>query len=299
MPRLLLLSGSRVAVVRCDEGDALPRAARAPRSDHRRCRGCPRRLALPALRAAVRRARTARRPGDDRCRSSRPPVPRRRSRPPPRGARRRRRRTGAGGDSQRASDDSRRGRSGAPARAAPARNAPAAVPGPHFRGTVAVHDCESEALGPRRRVRRSSRTTSCLETDLILIVSAAENVLHGGPAALVAACDAATARQANRRLAARAVARTRLGSWRSPSSSTRPAGAAACSASRCPRPPPPGRASPRLPARPEHRGAARRLTLTAAAQRTARFDAAIAPGRSCPRGRSRRCPCRAALGRPR
>ncbi|HLF68897.1 MAG TPA: lactate racemase domain-containing protein [Gaiellaceae bacterium] len=61
-----------------------------------------------------------------------------------------------------------------------------------FRGRVAVHDAESEELVP---VSESVRIhPSLVDTDLVLVVGAAETVLHGGPGALVAACDAATVR---------------------------------------------------------------------------------------------------------
>jgi hypothetical protein len=68
-----------------------------------------------------------------------------------------------------------------------------------FRGAVAVHDASSPDL-----VSLSIQTTrevrihpSLVETDLILTVSAAETVLHGGPGLLVNACDAATIRSAD------------------------------------------------------------------------------------------------------
>ncbi|MBA3400881.1 MAG: DUF2088 domain-containing protein [Actinobacteria bacterium] len=61
-----------------------------------------------------------------------------------------------------------------------------------FRGQVVVHDAESESLitiagGPRIH-------PALVETDLVLAVTAAETVLHGGPGAFIAACDAATIR---------------------------------------------------------------------------------------------------------
>lgn len=66
-----------------------------------------------------------------------------------------------------------------------------------FRGRVAVHDAADPGLAgipadaPRVRVARE-----LVETDLVVVVSAAETVLHGGPAALLAAADAETQRQA-------------------------------------------------------------------------------------------------------
>jgi Lactate racemase N-terminal domain len=61
-----------------------------------------------------------------------------------------------------------------------------------FRGRVLVHDVEDDAL---REVGDGVRINPALvRTDLVVVVSAAETVLHGGPAALVAACDAQTVR---------------------------------------------------------------------------------------------------------
>jgi hypothetical protein len=66
-----------------------------------------------------------------------------------------------------------------------------------FHGRVAVHDAADPALAgvpdgaPRVRVARE-----LVETDLDVVVSAAETVLHGGPATLLAAADADTQRRA-------------------------------------------------------------------------------------------------------
>jgi hypothetical protein len=66
-----------------------------------------------------------------------------------------------------------------------------------FHGRVAVHDASDPALAglpadaPRVRVARE-----LVETDLVVAVSAAETVLHGGPATLLAAADAETQRRA-------------------------------------------------------------------------------------------------------
>lgn len=66
-----------------------------------------------------------------------------------------------------------------------------------FRGRVAVHDAADPELtgvpdgAPRVRVARE-----LVETDLVVVVSAAETVLHGGPASLLAATDAETQRRA-------------------------------------------------------------------------------------------------------
>ncbi len=66
-----------------------------------------------------------------------------------------------------------------------------------FHGMVAVHDAADPDLAgipadaPRVRVARE-----LVETDLVVVVSAAETVLHGGPATLLAATDADTQRRA-------------------------------------------------------------------------------------------------------
>jgi Lactate racemase N-terminal domain len=67
-----------------------------------------------------------------------------------------------------------------------------------FRGDVAVHDAAGEGLvaidtglSPPVRV-----APELVQTDLVIVVSAAESVLHGGPATLLAAADAATQRRA-------------------------------------------------------------------------------------------------------
>ncbi|HEX4323069.1 MAG TPA: lactate racemase domain-containing protein [Gaiellaceae bacterium] len=66
-----------------------------------------------------------------------------------------------------------------------------------FHGRVAVHDAADPALAglpadaPRVRVARE-----LVDTDLVVVVSAAESVLHGGPAVLLAAADAETQRRA-------------------------------------------------------------------------------------------------------
>jgi len=55
-----------------------------------------------------------------------------------------------------------------------------------------VHDAADDRLVP---ITGNSRIhPALLETELVVVLSAAETVLHGGPGALVAACDAATAR---------------------------------------------------------------------------------------------------------
>ena len=66
-----------------------------------------------------------------------------------------------------------------------------------FHGRLAVHDAADPALAglpagaPRVRV-----APELVDTDLVVVVSAAESVLHGGPATLLAAADAETQRRA-------------------------------------------------------------------------------------------------------
>ncbi len=67
-----------------------------------------------------------------------------------------------------------------------------------FRGHIAVHDAADPALvllddneQPELRVARE-----LVETDLVVVISAAETVLHGGPATLLAAANAAAQRLA-------------------------------------------------------------------------------------------------------
>jgi hypothetical protein len=63
-----------------------------------------------------------------------------------------------------------------------------------FRGRVLVHDAEADGLVPLTPEVRINPVL--VDTDVVLSVTAAETVLHGGPGALVAACDAQTVRAA-------------------------------------------------------------------------------------------------------
>ena len=66
-----------------------------------------------------------------------------------------------------------------------------------FHGTVVVHDAESPDLVSVDDGGRPLRVDPALtETDLVVVVTAAETVLHGGPAALLGAADAASLRAA-------------------------------------------------------------------------------------------------------
>src|SRR5437870_2006707 len=68
-----------------------------------------------------------------------------------------------------------------------------------FHGRVAVHDVEDPELvevpGPGNRPFRVN--PALVETDAVVVVGAAETVLHGGPATLLGACDADTLRAAD------------------------------------------------------------------------------------------------------
>jgi hypothetical protein len=63
-----------------------------------------------------------------------------------------------------------------------------------FRGQVAVHDAADPALVPV--TSEISVNPVLVHADLVVVVSSAETVVHGGPGALLAACDAATIRRA-------------------------------------------------------------------------------------------------------
>ena len=62
-----------------------------------------------------------------------------------------------------------------------------------FRGRVLVHDAADPDLVPLVGETRVNR--ALVEADLVLPVSSAETVVHGGPGSLLAACDARTVRR--------------------------------------------------------------------------------------------------------
>ena len=66
-----------------------------------------------------------------------------------------------------------------------------------FRGRVLVHDAADPALAPLSVEDHPGTRVhpTLVETDIVVVVSSAETVLHGGPGALLAACDAATVRR--------------------------------------------------------------------------------------------------------
>jgi hypothetical protein len=61
-----------------------------------------------------------------------------------------------------------------------------------FRGRLVVHDAEADDLVPLTGGTRLQR--DLVESDVTVVVSAAETVLHGGPGTLLAAADAVTQR---------------------------------------------------------------------------------------------------------
>jgi hypothetical protein len=65
-----------------------------------------------------------------------------------------------------------------------------------FHGTVIVHDCEHPDLRPLGDVDGTTIRVNpaLLDTELVVVVSAAESVLHGGPAVLLGACGPESAR---------------------------------------------------------------------------------------------------------
>ena len=86
-------------------------------------------------------------------------------------------------------------------RRAPLRSLERLLPRPTaraFHGQIVVHDAErpelveiGEAAGRPVRVE-----PALVETDLVVVVTAAETILHGGAGALLSACDAGTVRRA-------------------------------------------------------------------------------------------------------
>jgi hypothetical protein len=86
------------------------------------------------------------------------------------------------------------------ARKLPRRDLERLLPPPvarEFRGRVIVHDAADPGL---TALDLDDRTHAAIEpaivdSELVVVVSSAETVLHGGPATLVSACDAATIRR--------------------------------------------------------------------------------------------------------
>ena len=61
-----------------------------------------------------------------------------------------------------------------------------------FHGHVLVHDATAPDLVS---LAGDARINPAVDADLVLVVSSAETIVHGGPGALLAACDAATVRR--------------------------------------------------------------------------------------------------------
>src|SRR5262245_51196480 len=79
------------------------------------------------------------------------------------------------------------------ARKLPRRDLERLLPPPEareFRGRVVVHDAADPELSPLHLADGTSvaMQTALLESDLVAVVTSAETVLHGGPAALLSAC---------------------------------------------------------------------------------------------------------------
>ncbi len=86
------------------------------------------------------------------------------------------------------------------ARKLPRRDLERLLPPPQareYRGRVLVHDAADPDLAGLELDdgTRAAIQPAIVDTDLVLVVSSAESVLHGGPAALVSACEAATSRR--------------------------------------------------------------------------------------------------------
>lgn len=81
------------------------------------------------------------------------------------------------------------------ARRLPRRDLERLLPPPRareFRGAVLVHDAADPDLLPLGEAGDVRVHRALVETDLVVVVSSAETILHGGPGALLAACDADT-----------------------------------------------------------------------------------------------------------
>ncbi len=64
-----------------------------------------------------------------------------------------------------------------------------------FRGSLLVHDAADPQLVPLAKTESIRVHRALVETDITLVLGAAETILHGGPGTLVAAADAATVRR--------------------------------------------------------------------------------------------------------
>ena len=191
-----LLSGSRIVTVPVGADDVIlrpPPPARPVWSTWQL--RCARRCAYPARRRIARRDRAPESSGQRRRRASRAPTPRRTGRSASGCARDR---------SRRAREARRRGRttSRSSSRAAShegvgGRSSRAPAPSPGARISRSGRRPRRSGCRSRRASADESRINAAVvDADLVLVVSSAETVVHGGPGALLAACDAATVRRA-------------------------------------------------------------------------------------------------------
>ena len=192
----------RIAVGRAARRRGAPVGAGAARPDHDVASAVAEALRLPALgpaaRASSRRAAGARRSSWSRHRC---PLPGVEGRSTADGARRHARRAHPRRHPTGASDGARRRRAGA---SEPARRELEALLPPVTCPRLPRHRRRARRRGrvacDHSRARRRTRWVSpaLVETDLVVTVSAAETVLHGGPAALLGACGPSEPRAAAR-----------------------------------------------------------------------------------------------------
>ena len=165
---------------------------------HARCRRGrrgARRPRLPALWSSARRARAARQARHGRRRASGAPAAGSAGRSATGGARDRSRPARGPRRRGRGRHAPRRRWARAADREEGARAAPSSSPG--ARVPRQASSSTTQPLPTSSRSRPTSRINpAVVDADLVLVVSSAETVVHGGPGALLAACDAATIRRA-------------------------------------------------------------------------------------------------------
>ena len=197
MPRVPLLSGSRIVLVPVDGRRRRAAAAAAAEQVADVAAAVRDALRFPLSGAAARRDRAARRRATIVVEPPALPFP---GAPSTRARTRSRRRSTS--SSAAAIPDERQTIlvAGGLGRRLGQRELERLLPPPQaraFRGQVVVHDAEARDLVASSATARVH--PALVETDLVVVVTAAETVLHGGPGALVAACDAATVRSRARR----------------------------------------------------------------------------------------------------
>ena len=190
------------------------------------------RLRFPLAGQPLEALVSARRARDDRRRAARASDPGRRARPAAGRDRGRRRRARAAAAPDRLPDAARRRRLARRRASEQLETLVSPEFARRFHGHVEVHDVERDdlvELGTRARIPLRVHP-ALVETDVVVVVTAAETVLHGGPAALVGAAGTEVLRAAARTRCSRPAAR-RAGGLRS-SSSARSRGACRSSAPR-------------------------------------------------------------------